>query len=57
MPEDLNSIGNMDETQILFEMYQNKTITKKGDKKVNIKSFGNDKMRISIILSIKQCLV
>jgi len=51
-PDDLNSIGNMDETPVFFEMYQNKTIAKIGNKKVNIKTFGCDKMRISIILKI-----
>ena len=50
--EDLNAIGNMDETPVFFEMYQNKTIAKIGAKKVNIKSFGCDKLRISIILTI-----
>ena len=39
IPEDLNSIGNIDETPVFFEMYQNKTIAKIGAKKVNIKSF------------------
>ena len=52
IPEDLNAIGNMDETPVFFEMYQNKTIAKIGAKKVNIKSFGCDKLRISIILTI-----
>ena len=51
-PDDLNSIGNMDETPVFFEMYQNKTIAKIGDKKVNVKTFGCEKMRISIILKI-----
>ena len=52
IPEDLNAIGNVDETPVFFEMYQNKTIAKIGAKKVNIKSFGCDKLRISIILKI-----
>ena len=52
LPEDPYSMGNMDETPLFYEMYQNKTIAKIGDKKVNIKSFGCDKMRMSIILSI-----
>ena len=52
IPEDLNAIGNVDETPVFFEMYQNKTIAKIGAKKVNIKSFGCDKLRISIILTI-----
>ena len=50
--EDLNAIGNIDKTPVFFEMYQNKTIAKIVAKKVNIKSFGCDKLRISIILTI-----
>ena len=42
----------MDETPIYFEMVTDTTVERIGRKKVNIKTFGGEKMRISIILTI-----
>ena len=45
-------IANMDETPVYFEMFRNETIEHIGAKEVKIKTFGCDKNRISLILSI-----
>ena len=45
-------IANMDETRVWFEMFRNETIERIGAKEVKIKSFGCDKNRISLILTI-----
>lgn len=42
----------MDETPIFFEIFQNKIIARTGAKNVNVKSFGTDKIRKSVILTI-----
>ena len=49
--QDLGRIFNMDETPIFFDMPETITIEVKGIKNVNISIFGNDKNRISVILS------
>jgi hypothetical protein len=50
--QDLGRIVNMDETPIFFDMPETITIEVKGTKNVNISTFGNDKNRVSVILSI-----
>jgi len=45
-------VGNMDETPIFFNMYPNKTIAKKGNKTILIKTQSQEKCRISVILCI-----
>ena len=50
--ENLNSIGNLDETPIFFEMYNNYTVSKIGEKTVKVKNFGYEKDRISVVLCI-----
>lgn len=45
-------IGNMDETPIFFNMPISKTIIKKGAKQVIIRTQGQEKLRVSVILSI-----
>ena len=42
----------MDETPIFFEMCSNTTIAKIGQKTVNIRKFGTDKTRLTLILCI-----
>ena len=42
----------MDETPIWFEMVSLTTITKIGEKCINVKTFGSDRARISVILCI-----
>ena len=44
--------ANMDETPVWFEMFRNETIERIGAKEVKIKSFGCDKNRISLILTV-----
>jgi len=50
--QDLCRIGNVDETPIVFEIYQKKTVEKIGNKTVTIRIFGTEKSRISLILYI-----
>ena len=50
--QDLGRIVNMDETPIFFDMPETITIEVKGTKNVKIATFGNDKNRVSVILSI-----
>ena len=45
-------VGNMDETPIFFNMYPNKTIAKKGNKHVLIKTQSQEKCKVSVILYI-----
>ena len=45
-------VGNMDEIPIFFNMYPNKTIAKKGNKTILIKTQFQEKCRISVILCI-----
>ena len=42
----------MDETPIWFEMIGKKTVEKIGNKTVNIKTFGSERNRISLLLAI-----
>jgi hypothetical protein len=46
---DLNSIYNIDETPIWFDMAGNMTINNKGDKTVHIRTTGNDKNRFTVL--------
>ena len=48
---DLNSIFNMDETPVWFDMAGNITINNKGDKTVHIRTTGNDKNRFTVVLT------
>ena len=50
--EDLNRIGNVDETQIWLDMTYNITITKIGEKSVKVRTFGGERLRVSLTLSI-----
>ena len=49
---DLDSIGNMDETPIYFEMVNKTAINKIGNKNIVANTLGLEKKKISIILSI-----
>ena len=44
--ENLNQIGNKDESAIYYENIYPTTIDKIGEKSVNVRYFGKDKMRI-----------
>ena len=48
---DLNSIFNMDETPVWFDMAGNLTVNNKGDKTVHIRTTGNDKNRFTVVLT------
>lgn len=47
----LNSIGNMDETPVQFDMVGNTTIDFKGSKTVTVRSTGHEKSRFTVVLS------
>ena len=46
----LNCIGNVDETSIYFEMYNNYTVSKIGEKTVKVNNFGYEKDTVSVLL-------
>ena len=48
----INQIGNMDETAIYYENLYNTTISKIGEKSVTVRNFGKEKMRISAVLCV-----
>jgi Tc5 transposase DNA-binding domain len=48
---DLNSIFNMDETPVWFDMAGNMTVNNKGDKTVHIRTTGNDKNHFTVVLT------
>ncbi len=48
---DLNSIFNMDETPVWFDMAGNITVNNKGDKTVHIRTTGNDKNHFTVVLT------
>ena len=50
--EDLNLIGNVDETPIWFDMTYNTTIAKLGEKNIKVCTFGGERLRVSLILCI-----
>ena len=50
--ENLNCIGNVDETPIYFEMYNNYTISKIGEKTVKVNNFGYEKDTVSVLLFV-----
>jgi len=50
--EDLNRIGNVDETPIWFDMTYNTTVAKLGEKSIKVRTFGGERLRISLILCI-----
>ena len=49
-------VGNIDETPIFFNMYPNKTIAKKGNKSILIKTCSQEKYRVSLIPFLKNVL-
>ena len=50
--KDHNWIWNADETVIWLDLIKGTSIEKIGNKKVNVHSFGNEKVRLSIILCV-----
>lgn len=48
----LGQMGNADQTPVYFDMPSNTTVNKKGAKSVLIKSTGNEKARITVMLSV-----
>ena len=50
--EDLNRIGNVDETPIWFDMTYNTTMGEIGEKSVKVHTFGRERLRVSLILYI-----
>jgi hypothetical protein len=48
---DLNSIFNMDETPVWFDMAGNITVNNKGDKTIHIRTTGNDKNHFTVVLT------
>ena len=50
--ENLKCIGNVDETPIFFEMYNNYTVSKIGEKTGKVKNFGYEKDKVSALLYI-----
>ncbi|GBB94966.1 hypothetical protein RclHR1_24520002 [Rhizophagus clarus] len=48
---DLNSIYNMNETSIWFNIVRNMTINNKGDKTLHIRTTGNDKNQFTVVLT------
>lgn len=50
--DQLDLIGNMDETPICYENIYTTTITKIGSQNVTVKNFNKDKLRITVILCI-----
>ena len=48
---DLNSIFNMDETPVWFDMAGNMTVNNKGDKTIHIRTTGNDKNHFTVVLT------
>lgn len=47
----LSSIGNMDETPVQFDMLGNTTVHVKGAKTITVKSTGNEKNRLTVVLA------
>ena len=47
---ELDQIGNMDETSLFLNMARTRTIAKIGSKTVNIKTHGQEKVRVTVIL-------
>lgn len=48
----LGQIGNADETAVYFDMPQSTTIADKGSRSVIIKSTGNEKLRVTVMLAV-----
>lgn len=49
---EVSQIGNADETPIFFDMPRNYTVNVKGEKQVIIKTTGNEKKRITVMLCV-----
>lgn len=50
--DNINQIGNMDETAIYYENLYETTISKIGEKSVTVRNFGKEKLRISAVLCV-----
>ena len=50
--DNINQIGNMDETTIYYENLYDTTISKIGEKRVTVSNFVKEKLRISGVLSV-----
>ena len=48
-------VGNMDETPVFFDMVLNKSFAKKISKSVTVKTFGCQKKRVAVVLTIAAC--
>lgn len=49
--DNIENIGNTDETPIWFELCAKKTIAKIGEKQINIRTFRTEKIRITVLLT------
>ena len=49
---DLQHIGNMDETPVYMDMLPGKTVNKKGQKSIIMKSTGHEKNRYTVVLTV-----
>lgn len=47
----LHLVGNMDESLIQFDMPSNRTVSKIGEKTVKIRTTGNEKNRLTVVLT------
>ena len=46
----LEQIGNMDETSMQFDMPPNRTVSKRGEKTIHIKTSGHEKDHFTVVL-------
>ena len=47
----LHLVANMDESPIQFDMPSNRTVSKTGEKSVKIRTTGNEKDRLTVVLT------
>ena len=50
--DNINQIGNMDETAIYYENLYDTTVSKIGEKSITVRNFGKEKLRISAVLCV-----
>lgn len=50
--DNINQIGNMDECSIYYDNIYPTTIAKIGERNVKVRSFGKDKLRIAVVLTV-----